>query len=585
MAADSDPPTTARLALNETVARLESALRQGHTDRRSFLRAALAAGITATTAGAMATIAERAYAQQTLNRQSLKKQYDFIICGAGSAGCPVARRLAENPHVQVLLLEAGGSDDVPEVTDGTIWFKNIGSGRDWQFKGQPTPTLNGRTPPFPMGKVLGGGSSVNGLVWARGHKNDFDGWAAQTGESAWSYENVLKIYRRIEDWNGPANPRYRGTAGIVKVGLPEAPINPVAPALIEAAGAFGMPTVTDLNAETMEGIGGAGMPNLIVRNGRRASMAAAYIHPFLDRPNLTVLLGAQVNRLLLTGQRVTGVECIHDGQLLSVAARHEVILSTGAINTPKILMQSGIGPAQELQKHGIAVVQDLQGVGQNFQDHILLGGCMWEYATPEPGRNNSAEFTFFWKSDPTLPTPDLQPFLEEFPYTSEVTREQYEIPAAAWVLAAAIVRPTSRGHLTISGSKPDDAVLIYPNFLSTEQDVKALTRCVEICRELGNSPALKNFAKREVMPGPLKGKELERFIRNAAGTYFHEVGTCKMGRDDLSVVDGKLKVRGIDGLRIADGSVMPAITTGNTMAPCVIIGERCAEEIKAAYAI
>jgi len=530
----------------------------------------------------MPSSAQRAFA---LNRQNLKTQYDFIVCGAGSSGCVVARRLAENPEVEVLLLEAGGSDDVPEVLDGTVWFTNMGSERDWQFKGQPTPTLNGRTPPFPMGKVLGGGSSINGLVWARGHKNDFDHWAAETGESAWNYEHVLDIYRRIEDWQGPANPRYRGQGGNVVVGLPEAPVNPVAPALIEAAGAFGMPKVVDLNAETMEGVGGAGMPNLIVKDGRRISMAAAYIHPYLDRGNLTVLLGAHVNRLKLSGKHVTGVELVHDGRPLSIDAKYEVILSAGAINTPKILMLSGIGPEAELRKHSIAVVQNLAGVGQNFQDHILLGGCMWEYVKPEPGRNNSAEFTFFWKSDSALPTPDLQPFLEEFPYTSEVTREQYEIPAAAWVLAAAIVRPTSRGHLTISGANPEDPVLIYPNFLSTEQDIKAMTRSVEICRELGNSAGLKPFAKREVMPGPLKGKELERFIRDAAGTYFHETCTCKMGRDEMSVVDGKLRVYGVDGLRIADGSVMPAISTGNTMAPCVIIGERCAEEIKAQYQI
>jgi choline dehydrogenase len=292
-----------------------------------------------------------------------------------------------------------------------------------------------------------------------------------------------------------------------------------------------------------------------------------------------------VNRLKLSGKRVTGIDLVHDGRPLSINAKYEVILSTGAINTPKILMLSGIGPEVELRKHGIAVVQNLAGVGQNFQDHILLGGCMWEYVKPEPGRNNSAEFTFFWKSDSALPTPDLQPFLEEFPYTSEVTREQYEIPAAAWVLAAAIVRPTSRGHLTISGPNPQDPVLIYPNFLSTEQDIKALTRSVEICRELGNSAGLRPFAKREVMPGPLKGEELERFIRDAAGTYFHETCTCKMGRDEMSVVDGKLRVYGVEGLRIADGSVMPAISTGNTMAPCVIIGERCAEDIKAQYTI
>ncbi len=564
---------------------LESALVRGKIDRRLFVRAALAAGYSMSATAGMAAFAQRANAQQTRNRQNLAKQYDFIVCGGGSAGCPIARRLSDNPEVRVLLIEAGGSDDIPEVTDGTVWFKNMGSARDWQFKGQPTPTLNGRTPPFPMGKVLGGGSSVNGLVWARGHKNNFDSWAAEAGDPAWNYESVLKIYRRIEDWDGPANPRHRGKGGLVQVGLPAAPINPVAPALIEAAGAFGMPTVLDLNAETMEGIGGAGLPNLIVRNGRRVSMAAAYLHPVLDRPNLTVLLGAQVNRVNFRGKRATGVEILYEGQTRTIEAGQEVILSTGAINTPKILMQSGVGPEGDLRRHGIDIVSALAGVGMNFQDHILLGGCMWEYVTPQPGRNNSAEFTFFWKSDPSLPTPDLQPFLEEFPYTSEVTREQYDIPQAAWVLAAAIVNPTSRGHLTISGPKPTDPVLIYPNFLSTEQDMKALRRSVEICRELGNSSALKPFAKREIMPGPLKGAELERFMRNAAGTYFHETCTCKMGRDEMSVVDSKLKVYGVEGLRVADGSIMPTITTGNTMAPCVIIGERCVEELKAAHSI
>ena len=534
----------------------------------------------------MAGFAERAHAQQTANRAALTSEYDFIVCGSGSAGCAVARRLADNPEVRVLLIEAGGSDNVPEVMDGTRWPENMGSARDWNFTGQPTPTLNGRTPPFPMGKVLGGGSSINGLVWARGHKNDWDTWAEQSGDVAWSYESVLGIYRRIEDWQGPANDRLRGKGGLVSVSLPQAPVNPVAPALMKAAADFGMPTVDDLNAETMEGEGGAGMPNLIVKNGRRVSMAVAYIHPILDKPNLTVLLHTHVNKLLIKGKRAVGVETvIANGQVRNFQAKHEVILSTGAINTPRILMLSGIGPEAELRKHGIPLVQKLEGVGQNFQDHILLGGCMWEYVTPEPGRNNSAEFTFFWKSDPALKTPDLQPFLEEFPYTSEVTREQYNIPAAAWVLAAAIVKPTSRGHLTLGGSHPNDKPLIYPNFLSTEQDMKALKRSVEICRELGNSRHLKPYAKREIMPGELKGQELDRFIRNAAGTYFHETCTCKMGRDEMSVVDGKLRVYGIDALRIADGSIMPEIPAGNTMAPCVVIGERCAEELKKQYRI
>ncbi|WP_242130450.1 GMC family oxidoreductase N-terminal domain-containing protein [Sphingobium sp. Sx8-8] len=569
----------------EMLNRTEVALMRGRATRRTFLHAAAAAGVTTVAALAMAEHAEASAARQSGNRKNLRNVYDFIVCGGGSGGCAVARRLAENPAANVLLIEAGGSDEIVEVTDGTIWFKSMGSERDWSFKGQPAPTLNGRTPPFPMGKILGGGSSINGLVWARGHKNDYDSWAAETGNTAWSYENVLNIYRRIEDWDGPPNPRYRGKGGVVKVGLPQAPINPVAPAMIEASRAFGMPTPVDLNAETMEGEGGAGMPNLIVRDGRRVSMAAAYIHPYMDRPNLTILLHTEVRRLVLKGRRAAGVEIVRDGKPQVINAAAEVILSTGAINTPKILMLSGIGPEAELKRLGIPVVQKLEGVGQNFQDHILLGGCMWESPVPVPGRNNSAEYTHFWKSDPALPTPDMQPFLEEFPYTSEVTRKQYDIPPNCWVLAAAIVRPTSRGHLTLASANPADPPLIYPNFLSTEQDMKALRRSVEICRELGNSAALKPYARREIMPGPLMGEEMDRFMRNAAGTYFHETCTAKMGRDAMSVVDGSLKVYGIDGLRIADGSVMPAITTGNTMAPCVIIGERCAEEIKNTHRI
>src|SRR6218665_2529650 len=337
-----------RLQLNEVVNQQELLLLNGRGTRRPFRQAALAAGYTTATAASMIGFAESAHAQQTINRAQLASEYDFIVCGAGSAGCVVARRLAENPAVRVLLLEAGGTDDVEDVRDGTRWPLNMGSERDWNFKGQPTPTLNGRTPPFPMGKVLGGGSSINGLVWARGHKNDWDSWAEQTGNAAWNYENVLKIYRRIENWTGPAHERLRGTGGLVHVSLPVAPINPVAPALIEAAGDFRMPQAGGLNAETMEGDGGAGMPNLIVKDGRRVSMAAAYIHPFLDRPNLTVLLHAEVNKLITKGKRVTGVEFVHQGQVRKIGAKHEVVLSTGAINTPKILMLSGIGPEKTL---------------------------------------------------------------------------------------------------------------------------------------------------------------------------------------------------------------------------------------------
>jgi choline dehydrogenase len=519
---------------------------------------------------------------------TVASHYDFIVCGGGTTGCVVARRLAEDPNASVLLLEAGGSDRVPLVMDSTQWMWNIGTERDWQFQAQPHPHLNGRTPPLPMGKVLGGGSSINGSVWARGHRVDFDGWADEVDDPAWNYESVLSIYRRIENWEGTDDPRRRGKGGLIDVTLPEDPI-PLSHALIDAADSLGIPAVTDMNGDPMEGDGGCGLPNLLVRNGNeRVSMAASYIHPVMSQPNLAIVLGAEVVGLRSQQNRVTGVNFIQRGRVHEVEAGKEVILSMGAINTPKTLMLAGIGDERHLKDHGLPVVQHLPGVGSNFQDHILLGGCVWEYETPEPPRNNAAEFVFFCKSDPSLPSPDLMPVLEECPFTTEVTIEQYDVPEgppSAWTIAPGLARPQSRGSVRLASSDPSDAPLVDANFLSEEGDVKALVKCVEICREIGNSAGLEPFRKREVMPGDRTGKELEQFVRDAAGTYFHQTCTAKMGRDEMSVVDGNLKVHGVEGLRVADGSVMPRISTGNTMAPCVIIGERAAEMLSAEHGL
>jgi choline dehydrogenase len=494
----------------------------------------------------------------------------------------VARRLAENTDVNVLLLEGGGDDDVPTVMKAEQALLNLGSTRDWNFAAQPNPHLNGRSIPLNMGKVLGGGSSINMMAWARGHKNDWDFFASEAGDSAWSYESVLDIYRRIEDWHGAPDPSYRGTGGPIYV-EPAPDPNPIAPAAVEGARSVGIPTFENQNGRMMEGDGGASIVDLLARNGYRQSVFRSYVFPYMDRPNLTVLTDALVTRVTFKRNRATGVEFSHNGNLHRADAASEVVLSLGAIHTPKVLMQSGIGHGVELQEYGIPVVQHLPGVGQNFQDHPGFG-CVWEYQQPLPLRNNGAEATFFWKSDPGLDTPDLQACLGEAPMTSVENAARFDPPESGWTLFVGVVRPMSRGRVSLTGPDPTDPVQIKTNMLSHRADLKAAIAGVELCRELGNSAALRSFVKREVMPGNLKGVELEDFVRDAASSYWHQTCTAKMGQDPMSVVDGQLKVYGVECLRIADGSIMPRVTTGNTMAPCVIIGERAAEILKTQHA-
>jgi choline dehydrogenase len=525
--------------------------------------------------------AEQVKGNQLRLEANLATDYDFIVCGSGSSGSVVARRLAENTDVKVLLLEAGGGDDVSNVMEANQWATNLGSERDWGFLGQPNPNLNGRAIPLNMGKVLGGGSSINVMAWARGHKNDWDFFASEADDPAWNYESVLEIYKRIEDWHGTPDPEHRGTGGLVFV-QPAPDPNPIAPAMVEGASSIGIPSFESNNGHMMEGDGGASILDLRVRDGKRLSVFRSYTFPYMDRPNLTVLTSALVTRLTFEGKRATGVEIAYKGKILRIGASSEVVMSLGAIHTPKVLMQSGIGDQHELKRLGIPVVQHLPGVGQNFQDHFGIG-CVWEFQQPLAPRNNAGEATFFWKSNHALETPDLQTCLGEVPVCSAETAAKFNPPATSWTLYGGVVRPKSRGQIRLTGPNPDDPVQIEANTLSHPDDLKAATGCVELCREIGNSSALRPFTKREVMPGNLRGAALEDFIRDAASTYHHQTCTAKMGRDHMSVVDGSLNVYGIDHLRIADGSVMPRVTTGNTMAPCIVIGERAAEILKAQH--
>jgi choline dehydrogenase len=526
--------------------------------------------------------ARRAKSNQSELAGNLKPHYDFIVCGAGSSGSVIARRLAENPSVHVLLIEAGGSDNVPSVMDPGQWPANLGSERDWGFQAESNPHLNGRSIPMSMGKVLGGGSSINVMVWARGHRSDWDFFASEAGDAAWGYDSVLEIYRRIENWQGTSDPEYRGTGGPVFV-QPSPNPSPVAVALLDAAKGIGIPTFESQNGRMMEGDGGAAFTDVLIRDGKRHSVFRAYAYPYLDRPNLTVLTHTLVTRLTLQGKRVTGVEVIRDGKISRISARSEVVLAMGAIHTPKVLMQSGIGDEAELRRLAIPLVQHLSGVGQNLQDHVSFG-CIWEYKTPVVPRNTGNEATLYWKSSPTLEAPDMLFCQAEFPVPSAETANR-GVPKDGWTMFAGLARPKSRGRVRLASSNPMDPVKLEVNTLGHPDDMKAAIACVELCRTLGNSSSFETLVQRESMPGNLQGAELENFIRNAAVTYWHQTCTAKMGQDSLSVVDSRLRVYGINNLRIADGSIMPRVTTGNTMAPCVIIGERASQILREEHRI
>ncbi|OBI87675.1 oxidoreductase [Mycobacterium sp. 1245805.9] len=512
----------------------------------------------------------------------MKPNYDFIVCGAGSSGSVVARRLAENPAASVLLVEAGGDDEVPAVTEANQWPTNLGSERDWAFRALPNPRLNGRSLSMSMGKVLGGGSSINVMCWARGHQNDWDFFADEAGDPGWGYRAVLDTYRRIEDWHGAADPDYRGTGGPVFV-QPAPDPSPLAPATLMAASSIGIPTFENPNGRMMEGRGGAAIEDIRARNGKRESVFRSYTYPLMDRPNLTVLTDALVTRVVFDGNRATGVEVSYRGAQLSIGAGSEVVLSLGAIHTPKVLMCSGIGDEAELRRAGIPVRHHLPGVGRNLQDHVALC-CVWQDRVPLPPRNTMSEATVYGSMSDS-DTPDVFICQAEVPISmSEEAIARYGLPSSGWTLVAGVAHPKSRGRLRLSGPHPHDPIHIDANTFGESEDLKAAIAAVELCREIGNSAPLGPFVTREVMPGNLKGRELEDFVRTAATSYWHQSGTARMGRDSESVVDGSLRVYGIENLRVADASIMPRITTGNTMAPCVVIGERAAEMIVADHA-
>ena len=518
--------------------------------------------------------AERVRVNQLDLASKLRTKFDYIVCGAGTSGSVVAARLASDLNTQVLLLEAGGSDETELITNPNLWPKTLGSELDWGFVAEPNPHLNGRAIRYSMGKVLGGGSSINVSTWSRGHQADWDFYASESGDPLWNYESAFHLYRhRIEAYAGSPDPDYRGAGGMVHVQSAAEP-QPFSLALLEGAESVGLHRFPNPNGQMMEAAGGCALVDETVRNGKRQSIFRSYIYPLMAQPNITVLTGALTTRILFDGRRATGIQFHYQGQALRVEATCEVILSLGAIHTPKLLMQSGIGDEAELKKADIPVLQALPGVGRNLQDHVAFG-CTWQKtdkAVPTLPRSQTA---CFWKTDAVLDAPNFYAYSHGGPDVTPENAARFKPAAASWSLAVGM-RPKSRGSIHLTGADPTDLVRVDPNYLDDPQDLRDLISGLTMAREIGNSAPLRPFARREITPGSLSLAELERFLRDGLGTFWHQCGTAKMGRDPMSVVDGKLKVYGVDGLRIADASIMPRVTTGNTMAPCVVIGEQAA---------
>jgi choline dehydrogenase len=510
------------------------------------------------------------------------ESFDVIVVGAGSAGCVVAHRLVTGTDLRVLLVEAGGPDTRPEIHDEqlsstlSLW----GPGElDWGYQTEPQEALYGRTVPVARGKVWGGSSSINAMVHVRGNHRDYDHWA-ELGNPGWGYQDVLPYFRRSEDFEGGES-AYRGAGGPLSV-IYHADPTPVSEQLFPAAVEIGMRDrgpKFDYNAEQQ-----VDSPFYYqatkTRQHRRASTAVSYLYPIRQEPNFTLLSNAQVTRLLVEGDRVVGIEYLHDGRTQRARADREVVVCGGAYESPKLLMLSGIGPADVLRTYDVPVVVDLPGVGQNLQDHMIVGVCYLSRHEHPWQPTMIAETGFFTHTRSGEPSPDLQMKFGGLKFVNP----PYDREGPGFTFAPVIIQPKSTGYVTLRSSNPLDVAILQPNYLRDPADIASFLAGVRMSRALAATSAMAEFVKVEIAPGPdvTSDVDLVDFIRANASTLWHPVGTCAMGTDRLAVVDADLRVRGVAGLRVADASVMPRIVAGNTNAACVMIGERAADLVRAA---